>query len=245
MIRTGRCEFRVTQHVWPTPTGEIGYRPGAFMASVDNFHIEVEGRGTHGAIPWKGIDPIVVGSEIVMALQTIVSRNVAINEGGAVVTVGSFHGGSRNNIISDKAEMDGTIRTHNEKAREVIHRRIVELATQIAEANGAKATVTIDKLYPSTYNNVELTNEMLPVLQQASNSVEEIFPVMPAEDFSFFQQKIPGMYFFLGIIPPETAPDSIEANHSPRFHVDETAIPTGLKAMSYLAVNYLLNHTEK
>ena len=232
-------------HIWPEETGSISYRAGAFMASVDNFHIEIEGKGTHGAMPWKGVDPIVTGSEIVMALQTIVSRNVAINEGGAVVTVGSFHGGTRNNIISDKAEMDGTIRTHNEKAREIIHQRIEELAINIAKANGATAKVTIEKLYPSTINNVELTNEMVPVLEQASNTVNEIFPVMPAEDFSFYQQKVPGMYFFLGVIPHGTNPDKIEANHSPRFYVDEAAIPTGMKAMSYLTVNYLINHSEK
>lgn len=232
-------------HVWSEEAGTICYRAGAFMASVDNFHIEIEGRGTHGAVPWKGIDPIVTGSEIVTALQTIVSRNVAINEGGAVVTVGSFHGGNRANIVSDKAEMDGTIRTFNEKSREIIHRRIEELATSIAEANGATARVIIDKLYPSTINNGDLTSEAIPILQKASNNVKEIFPVMIAEDFSYYQQKVPGLFFFLGIIPPGTNPDEIEVNHSPRFYVDEKAIPTGMKALSYLAVNYLINHKAK
>ena len=113
-------------HIWPLPVGDIGYRAGAFMASVDDFKIIVEGRGTHGALPWQGVDPIVTASQIVMGLQTIVSRNVALNEGGAVVSIGSIHGGSRNNIISDDVEMLGTIRTHNEKAREIIHRKIVE-----------------------------------------------------------------------------------------------------------------------
>ncbi len=230
-------------HVWPVPVGEVGYCPGPFMASVDNLKIKVEGKGTHGAIPWQGVDPIVTGAQIVLGLQTIVSRNVALTEGGAVVTIGSFHGGARNNIISDDVEMLGTIRTHNEEARVLVHKKIEQLATNIAKANGAVAEVKIDKIYPSTINNPQLTQQMLPVLQQAAGKekVKKVLPVMIAEDFSFYQREIPGMYFFLGILPPGTEPDKIEANHSPRFFVDENAIPVGLKALSYLAVDFLLH----
>ena len=234
-------------HIWPLPVGDIGYRAGAFMASVDDFKIIVEGRGTHGALPWQGVDPIVTASQIVMGLQTIVSRNVALNEGGAVVSIGSIHGGSRNNIISDDVEMLGTIRTHNEKAREIIHRKIVEIATNIAEANGAKAKVVIDTLYPSTVNNQNLTLKMVPVLKEAAfagKNVREIYPVMPAEDFSYYQKEIPGMYFFLGYLEPGTNPNEIEANHSPRFLVDEKSIPAGMRAISYLALDYLFKNRE-
>ena len=251
MIREGvlenpRPDAIFGMHVWPMPVGDIGYNKGALMASVDNFKIVVEGKGTHGAIPWQGIDPIVTASQIVMGLQTIVSRNVALNEGGAVVTVGSFHGGTRNNIIADHVELLGTIRTHNQKARETIHKRLVEVATNIAKANGAEAKITIDKLYPSTVNDPGLTQQMLPILAEAAdgNKIDEIFPVMPAEDFSFYQKEIPGMYFFMGYLPPGTTPENIEANHSPRFCVDEKAIEAGMKAMSYLAVGYLLNNSK-
>ena len=234
-------------HIWPLPVGDIGYRAGAFMASVDDFKIFVEGKGTHGALPWQGVDPIVTAAQIVMGLQTIVSRNVALNEGGAVVTVGSIHGGSRNNIISDDVEMIGTIRTHNEKARETIHKKIVEMASNIALANGAKAQVIIDKLYPSTVNHPDLTQQMISVLKEAAlngKNVREIYPVMPAEDFSYYQKEIPGMYFFLGYLPTDTAPNEIEANHSPRFFVDEKSIPAGMRALSYLTVDYLFKNSE-
>lgn len=231
-------------HVWPLQLGKIAYSSGAFMASVDDFKIVIKGKGTHGAMPWDGIDPIVTGSQIVMALQTVLSRNVAVNEGGAVVTVASFNGGNRNNIIPEKVEMLGTIRTFNKKAQEIIHKRMEELVTGITEANGAKAKLSIRNKYPTTINNNELLKEMLPVLNQASETVEEIFPVMPAEDFSFYQQKIPGIYFFLGILPPGTKPNEVEVNHSPRFFVDENAIPTAMKALSYVTVKYLIDHQE-
>lgn len=229
-------------HVWPFQTGTISVRPGALMASVDNFRISVHGKGTHGAMPWKGVDPIVAGANIVSALQSLVSRNVALNEGGAVVTVGKFNGGTRHNIIADKVEMSGTIRTHNETAREMIHKRLPELVKNTALAHGATAEVEIDTVYPATVNHEELTNEMLPVLADAAIRVEELYPMMPAEDFSYYQQKVPGMYFFLGMVPEGTDPETAEPNHSPRFMVDESAIPYGMKALSYLAVKYLMDH---
>lgn len=229
-------------HVWPLELSSIAYKSGAFMASVDNFRIEIIGKGTHGAMPWDGVDPIVTASQIVMALQTVVSRNVAVNEGGAVVTIGSFNGGNRSNIIPEKVELLGTIRTFNEKAQSVIHKRIEEIVNNIAEANGAKATLSIKKIYPTTFNNTELTSKMAPVLEDVSVSVNSIYPVMAAEDFSFYQQKIPGLFFFLGILKPGTKAEEVEFNHSPRFFVDENAIPTGMKALSYLAVKYLVDH---
>ena len=229
-------------HVWPFETGTITVCPGPLMASVDNFRITVYGKGTHGAVPWQGVDPIVAGANMVTALQSIVSRNVVLNEGGAVITVGSFHGGNRHNIISDKVEMEGTIRTHNENARKIIHKRLKELVQNTADAYGAGAQVEIDVIYPTTINNVELTQQMMPILAEASCKVNSMNPMMPSEDFSFYQQKVPGMYFFLGIVPPGTDYEKIEPNHSPRFMVDEEAIPYGMKALSYLAVKYLMDH---
>lgn len=228
-------------HVWPLETGSIGYRSGAFMASVDDFKIEIKGKGAHGAMPWGGVDPIVVGAQIVTALQSIVSRNIALNEGGAVVTVGSFQAGTRNNIIPDTAELLGTVRSYNDTARLVLHKRLEELVHGIAKSFGAEAKVEIVTKYPATINHEDLSSEMLPVLKEVSSKVEKIFPVMAAEDFSFYQKEIPGMYFFLGIIPPGTPKEKIEVNHSPRWIVDEQAISTGVKALSYLSLKYLMN----
>lgn len=229
-------------HVWPNETGTITLKPGPLMASVDNFQIKIKGQGTHGAMPWLGVDPIQVGSQIVVAMQSIVSRNIALNEGGAVITVGSFNSGNRHNVIPETATLSGTIRTHNEKARETIHQRIKELVELTAKAQGARAEVIIQPVYPTTINNVKLTNEMLPVLEQATPRLDTMFPMMPSEDFSYYLQKVPGFYFFLGIVPKGTAKEKIEANHSPRFLVDEDAIPTGMRALCYLAMHKLQKH---
>jgi amidohydrolase len=227
-------------HVVPGPVGGIQYNPHVLMASVDNFRITVRGRGTHGSKPWSGTDPVLVGSAIVMNLQSIVSRNVPLTEGAAVVTVGSFHGGNRNNIIPDDVEMLGTIRTHNPETKELIHRRVREIVEKTAEAYGASAQVDLEILYPVTENHPEICEMMLPSLRRAAGEkgVELINPVMGAEDFSFFLKEIPGMYFFLGTGPEGVPQEEIEYNHSPRFVIDERALKTGIKAFCYLAVDY-------
>lgn len=228
-------------HTWVRETGVLAYRSGAFMASVDNFRIVVKGRGTHGAMPWDGRDPIVAASQIVVALQTLVSRNVNLTEGAAVVTVGSIHGGNRNNIIPDEVEMLGTIRTHNETARNLIHKRLTELVKTVAESAGTEAAVEITRLYPTTVNDPDITARSLPYLELAAGekNVEEIFPVMPAEDFSYYLEEIPGMYFFLGVVEPGTPADKVEPNHSPRFRADDQAMITGMKALAYLTIGYM------
>lgn len=227
-------------HVFPFRVGSIQYNPGPLMASVDNFRIHIEGRGTHGSRPWSGIDPIVVGSSIVMNLQTIVSRNVALSEGAAVITVGSFHGGNRNNIISDDVEMLGTIRTHNPEHKKVIHKRIMEVVEQTAASFGASAQVHLDILYPVTENHPEIVKMMLPSLERAAGErgVELTTPIMAAEDFSYYLKKIPGMFFFLGTGPDGVAPEKVEINHSPRFRIDESGMINGVKAFCYLVVDY-------
>lgn len=229
-------------HVWTMPAGTIGYTPGAMMASVDNFEIVVSGRGAHGAIPWEGADPVVAAANIVTALQMLVSRNANLTEGAAVVTVGSIHGGNRHNIIPEEVKMLGTIRTHNQQTREMIHRRISELIEGIALAYNVKVDISIDILYPAVINNRELTGKMLPYLADAAGEgrLKTLAPVMIAEDFAYYANEIPGLFFFLGIVPPDVLPEDAEGIHSPRFYVHEEAIKTGMRTMSYLAVGAML-----
>lgn len=231
-------------HVWTLPAGTIGYRSGAMMASVDNFEIKVTGRGAHGAIPWEGADPVVAAAHIITGLQTLVSRNTNLTEGAAVVTVGSINGGNRNNIIPDEVTMLGTIRTHNQQTREMIHSRMNTMVGQTAKAHGVNTEISIDILYPAVINNSALVNHMLPVIRMAAGDgfVKELSPVMIAEDFSYFANEIPGMFFFLGIVPPGQSPQEAEGIHSPRFYVHEDAIKAGVKTMSYLVVGAMLRN---
>lgn len=228
-------------HVFPFRAGEVIYRPGALMASTDNFTIKVKGRQTHGAIPWAGVDPIVVGSQIVLAMQTIISRQVNITEAPAVVTVGRFSGGNRANIVPDEIELEGTIRAFDEVVRKDIQRRVNLIATNIAEAAGATATVNFTLGYPVTRNDESLTQRMLPTLRRVAGADNvRLGPLTgTAEDFSFFQQKVPGMFFFLGVTPNDQDPGKAAMNHSPLFFADESALPMGVKVMTNLALDYL------
>jgi amidohydrolase len=180
-------------HVWSGRVGEVTYRPGPTMAAVNQLSISVRGRQTHGANPWGGVDPIVVGSQVVLGLQTIVSRQVNITENPAVVTIGQFVGGVRSNIIPDSVLMVGTIRTFSAAQREDIFRRIETTATNIAEASGARATVRIDSGYPVTRNDIALTESMVPTLRRAAGADKVgIEPLMTgAEDCSYFPVRIP------------------------------------------------------
>jgi amidohydrolase len=228
-------------HVFPFRAGEIVYRPGPLMASTDSFTIKVKGRQTHGAIPWGGIDPIVVGSQIVMGLQTIISRQVNITEAPAVVTIGRFTGGNRANIIPDEIELEGTIRAFDESVRKDIQRRVAATATNIAESAGATATVTYTLGYPVTRNDEALTQRMLPTLRRVAGAENvRLGPLTgTAEDFSFFQQKVPGLFFFLGVTPLDKDPATAAMNHSPLFFADESALPIGVKVMTNLTLDYL------
>lgn len=228
-------------HVFPFRAGEIVYRPGPLMASADSFVIKVRGRQTHGAVPWAGVDPIVVGSQIVMGLQTIISRQVNITEAPAVVTVGRFTGGNRSNIVPEEIELEGTIRAFDESVRKDIQRRVALIATNIAESAGATATVTYSLGYPVTRNDEKLTERMLPTLRRVAGAENvHLGPLTgTAEDFSFFQQKVPGLFFFLGVTPKDQDPAKVPANHSPLFFADESALPVGVKVMTNLALDYL------
>ena len=228
-------------HVLPFPAGDIRYRPGGIMASADAFRIVVHGRQTHGAQPWNGVDPIVVASQIVLGLQTITSRQVDLTAGPDVITVGAINGGVRFNIIPDSVVMQGTIRTFDTAVRNDIHQRIRRTAESIAQSAGATAQVVIDTFTAVTYNDPALTQQVLPTLREVAgaNHVTLTPPITPAEDFSRYQQRVPGVFFFLGITPPGTDPSKAAPNHSPRFFVDEAALPTGVRAMAHLAVDYL------
>ena len=228
-------------HVLPFPAGDIRYRPGGIMASADAFRIVVHGRQTHGAQPWNGVDPIVVASQIVLGLQTITSRQVDLTAGPDVITVGAINGGVRFNIIPDSVVMQGTIRTFDTTVRNDIHQRIRRTAESIAQSAGATAQVVIDTFTAVTYNDPALTQQVLPTLREVAgaNHVTLTPPITPAEDFSRYQQRVPGVFFFLGITPPGTDPSKAAPNHSPRFFVDEAALPTGVRALAHLAVDYL------
>ena len=221
------------------PVGEIAYRAGAMMAAVDSFRIQVHGKQTHGAYPWLGVDPIVTASQIVLALQTIPSRQLDVSLAPAVVTVGAIHGGVRNNIIPDDVEMIGTIRSLDAKMRSDIHERIRRTAEDIANSAGAKADVTIEGGYPITWNDPKLTEEMAPTLQRLTKDVIVVNPTLGAEDFSFYQQKVPGLFFWLGTRPKNQTAEQAASNHSPLFYIDESGLALGIRAMAHVAVDYL------
>jgi amidohydrolase len=228
-------------HVFPMTVGTIEYRPGPLMASADGFRIRITGRQTHGAIPWGGVDPIVVGAQIVMALQTIVSRTVNITEAPAVVTIGAFNGGNRSNIVPETVELLGTVRAFNETVRKDIHRRIQDIVTKTAEAAGAKSEIVYDIGYPVTVNDPALTERMIPTLRRVAGAENVRVGALTgtAEDFSFFQQKVPGLFFFLGVAPKGVDPKTAAMNHSPLFFADESALPLGVRALANLALDYL------
>jgi amidohydrolase len=220
--------------------GEIAYRPGAMMAAVDSFKMTVRGRQTHGAYPWLGVDPIVVSSQIILGLQTIASRQLDSSLAPAIVTVGSIHGGVRSNIIPDEVEMLGTIRSLDAKMRDDVHARIKRTAEDIARSAGATAVVTITPGYPITYNDPPLTEAMVPTLRKVGGeAIKVVNPVLGAEDFSFFQQKVPGLFIWIGTRPKNQTAEEAPSNHSPLFFVDESGLALGVRALSHLAVDYL------
>jgi amidohydrolase len=247
MIKEGvldnpRPEVIFGLHVHPgLETGKIGYRPGPAMASVDVLHIAVKGRGTHAGMPWAGVDPIVVAAQIVLGLQTIESRQVDVTLEPSVISIGSVHGGNRFNIIPDVVEMAGRISTYNEAMKKNIHNRIKNTAELIAKSAGASAEVRIESPYKVTVNDEKLTEKMLPSLRKAAGAQNvSLSPRLSvAEDFSFYQEIIPGLFFYIGITPKGTDPRKAEFNHSPRFYVDDTGLPLGMKALAQLTVDYL------
>jgi len=221
--------------------GTISYRPAGMMAASDWFTIKVKGRQSHGAAPWMGIDPIVVSAQIILGLQTIVSRQTELTNEAAVITVGRMQAGVRENIIPEEALLAGTIRTLDPTMQKKIHEKIKLTATKIAESAGATAEVVIDTKTPVTYNDIALTEKMVASLQKAAGTenVERIHAVTGAEDFAFFQQKVPGLFFFVGAMPPDQDPTKVPAHHTPDFMIDERGFIVGLKAMLNVTLDYM------
>lgn len=221
--------------------GEVGFRSLGMMASAERFDITVNGRQTHAARPWAGVDPIVVSSQIVMGLQTIISRQTDVTRAPAVITVGTIDGGVRNNIIPDSANMTGTIRTFDPDMREMIHQRMQRTVSSIAESAGAGAELTIYPGVPVTFNDAELTRQMAPTLERlyGTDNVFEAPRITGAEDFSFYQEEVPGFFFFIGGRPVDVPASEAIPNHSPRFYIDEDSLLPAVRAMSTLALDYL------
>jgi amidohydrolase len=222
-------------------SGKIAYRSGPFLASSDTFHITVRGRQTHGGFPWLGTDPVVVASQIVLGVQTIESRQMNVVKEPSVISIATVHGGVRHNIIPDVVEMTGTIRAFDEEMRNDIHQRLKTTAEMIAKSAGASAEVSISKDYSVTINHEGLTEQSVPTLMQVAGGENvAVGPkVMPAEDFSEYQKKIPGFFFFIGGTPKGTDLTKAAPNHSPRFYVDESGLLLGVRALAHVTVAYM------
>jgi amidohydrolase len=222
-------------------TGKLGYRSGPLMASADDFRVFVRGSQTHAAMPWRGVDPIVVSSQIVMGLQTIVSRRMNITHEPSIVTVGVFHGGVRHNIIPDEVKLEGTIRAFDEKQRDELHEHVKRIAEMIAQAGGASANVHIHRWYDVTVNDPALTEWSVPTLQRVAGegNVGVVDKVCGAEDFSFYQKQVPGFFFFVGCTPPDRDAATAAPNHSPRFYLDENCLKLGVKSLASVALDWL------
>ena len=226
-------------HVFPFPVGTINTRPGGLMASSDRYQITINGKQTHGAVPWAGVDPIVTASQVVLGLQTIISRQLDATLTPSIVTVGRIEGGVRNNIIPESVELEGTIRTFDAATRIDIHKRIRRTATNIAEAAGATADVVIDQGYGVTRNDPDLLRQMSSTLETvAGDGFIEATQTTTAEDFSYFANEVPGLFLFLGVASDD--PTLVHPNHSPRFYADERALPVGVKALTSLTLDYML-----
>ena len=223
------------------PAGMITYRGGPLMASADWLYITVKGKQTHGAWPWSGIDPVVTSAQIITGLQNIVARQIDVSKEPAVVTVATIHGGTRKNIIPDQVEMTGTIRTFDEGMRQDVHARIKHISESIAEANHAHADVKVEKAVPVTVNDPALTEKMIPTLKRigGDGGSRPQQRVMVAEDFSYFQEKVPGMFYFVGVTPKDQDMAAAAPNHSPRFHIDESGLLPGARSIAALALDFL------
>ena len=222
-----------------TPVGTIKYKTGGIMASVERFVINVKGKQTHGSQPWSGVDPILISAKIIDGLQTIISREAELTNEAAVITVGKITSGTRFNIIPESSEMIGTVRTLDPRMRKMIEKRMKEMVEGIAEAYGGEASIIFQNNTSITYNDEALTSQILHSLQTAAGKSNVV--IMKAttggEDFSYFQEKVPGVYFFLGGMSPgnkESFP-----HHTPDFIIDESGLLLGVKAFTQIALDYL------
>ncbi len=223
-----------------TPVGTIKYKPEGTMAAVERFVINVQGKQAHGSAPWSGVDPILISAKIIDGLQTIISRNADLTESASVITVGKITSGVRFNIIPETAELIGTVRTLDPENKKVILSRMRELVPAIAKAYGGSATIDIQNNTAITFNDVALTQQMLPTLENVAGkeNVNLMKATTGGEDFSFFQEKVPGFYFFLGGMPENAEPTR---HHTPEFYIDESGLLLGVKTMTQLTLDFLSN----
>ncbi len=241
-LRAPDAEAIFALHVGQSlPVGQAALRPGAMMAAAQSMRITVKGRQTHGASPWSGVDPIVIGAQIVSALQTIVSRNVDITELPTVVTVGTFHSGTRYNIVPAEAVLTGTIRTFDPETKAQVNKLIRQIASGVGTAMGADVEVDIAAGIPVTANDHALTEFAVPVLRRVygDQGVLESPLITGAEDFSYFQKEIPGVYYFVGARSPQVSEVDAVPNHSPFFTIDEDVLVLAVRGLASLAVEYL------
>src|SRR5262245_421838 len=222
------------------PSGRIGYRAGAAMASADELRIKVTGRQGHAGYPWRTVDPVTTSAQIVLGAQTIVSRRTDLMKAPTVVSISTINGGSRFNIVPDTVEMTGTIRTYDAQVRSGVHRDIRQVAENIAASANAKAEVEIIELYDPLVNNERMVGRMAAVLERAADgNAQVVNPSGAAEDFSFFLNEVPGLFFNVGVVPRDKDLASAAPNHSPNFFIDEKALVVGVRALSMVTVNYL------
>lgn len=221
--------------------GKILYKSGGCMAAADILNIKVKGKGAHGSRPWQGIDPVAVSAQIINGLQYIVSRQMALTEEACVITIGAIHGGVRQNIVPEEVTMLGTVRTLDTAMQRDIQMRIRRTVENIAEANGASAEVSFAVTAPITFNNPELTARMLPTLEEVAGkgNVSIGKADTGAEDFAFYAQKVPGLFFWLGGMPKGGDPEKAPPHHTPDFYIDESGMLLGVRALCYLAVDGL------
>lgn len=224
-----------------TPVGTIKYKTGGIMASVERFVINVKGKQTHGSQPWSGVDPILISAKIIDGLQTIISREARLTNEAAVITVGKITAGTRFNIIPESAEMIGTVRTLDPEMRSLIERRMTEMVTTLAKAYGGEAEITFQNNAAITYNDPDLVTQMLPSLQKVAgtDNVQLTKATTGGEDFSFFQEVVPGFYFFLGGMTPGT--QASYPHHTPDFFIDESGLILGVESFIQLTFDYLNN----
>lgn len=230
-------------HVWPGPAGQLQVKSEGIMAAADSFNITVKGKQVHGSSPWRGVDPIAVTGQLISALHQIPARQLDVTQAPAVLSVGQVHGGVRWNIIPDEVKLEGTIRTFDPQMREQLLQKMQHTSEHIAAASGASAEFHHHGFAAVTWNDAQLTEWAMPTLRWAAGKagVAPIKPITASEDFSFFQQQVPGVFFFLGIAPDNTPVDKTAPNHSPYFQVNEKALENGVRALTGLALDYLAN----
>ncbi|WP_419211277.1 amidohydrolase [Maribacter sp. X9] len=222
-----------------TPVGTIKYKSGGTMAAAQRFQIDVKGKQSHGSQPWSGVDPILISAKIIDGLQTIISREMNLTNEAAVITVGKITSGVRNNIIPETAEIVGTIRTLDYDMQKQLNRRMKEMVKSIAEAYRGEATIDISDGTAITYNNPELTAQMVPTIEAVAGAenVQITKAVTGAEDFSFYQEKVPGVFFFLGGMTPGTTESY--PHHTPDFLIDDSGMLLGVKTLTQMSFDYL------